>query len=495
MEKLREKLHITRENQGFFLAAALFLAFVVFTLLVKVVDVKAIGPEGSKVGWAALNGAVAAKIGLRMGWYYVAKVLGILTFVVVAFYAFVGIRQLIGGRSLKAVDRNIYFMGLFYVVVFGLYILFDHVALNYRPVILDAVEGLEPSYPSSHTLLALCVMGTGVMLSEKYLPLEPEWIGITNLGMLAIAFFTVLGRMLSGVHWLTDILGSVLLSASLLVLMYNLFELPEELSLADLLKNREKKEAKPRRSRKQPTGEGEEELADADLMDDEDEDMKIFAASHGSPAAAADEEMEELPEKLPDAEEPGELPEMTLPEELPQLPVEPVEETPAAVVEEVAEEKAPAEPRPLTAADSLFELFGARSEAAKIREVDLESIAAAEPPVQEAKNDPAPNDTENSLHELENELGLTVERPVRKYPDAAELMYSFSAEDMEDYEPAAAPVFQPALPENEAEEEKQAEPFDLEEEEAPKQVRSQKPARKPLFSVKRPAPAKGRHEK
>ena len=95
------------------------------------------------------------------------------------------------------------------------YLLFEVLKLNWRPVILK--EGLEASYPSTHTLLAVCAAGgAAIFLSRLKIRRELRLIGIAALCF--VGFMTVLCRLLSGVHWVTDVLGGVILGAALLQL-------------------------------------------------------------------------------------------------------------------------------------------------------------------------------------------------------------------------------------------------------------------------------------
>ena len=132
-------------------------------------------------------------------------------------FALLGLVQLIQRRSLSKVDASILALGGFYVVVLGLYALFEVVEINYRPVLIEGV--LEASYPSSTTLLALCVMPTAVMqLNDR---ISWAWLRrIVAFILIAFTAFMVLGRLVSGVHWLTDIIGGVLLGAGLVTLYH-----------------------------------------------------------------------------------------------------------------------------------------------------------------------------------------------------------------------------------------------------------------------------------
>ena len=95
-------------------------------------------------------------------------------------------------------------------------ILFEVFTINYRPVLIDGY--LEISYPSSTAMLVMCVMPTAIMqfgIRIKNNVLK----GCVTSAITAFIIFMVIGRLVSGVHWFTDIIGGALLSAGL-VLMY-----------------------------------------------------------------------------------------------------------------------------------------------------------------------------------------------------------------------------------------------------------------------------------
>jgi undecaprenyl-diphosphatase len=188
------------------------VVFIVYTILIMKVDVKAIGPNNTEVGFAKMNGWFKDLIGQNMFFYKVTEVLGIVLLLLVLIYACIGLYQLIKRKSLFKIDREIIILGVFYVVVFALYILFDKVAINYRPILMDGE--LEPSFPSSHTMLALCVGLSSLIVSKEYF--NKKYINIINIITCVLIGLVVAGRMLSGVHWLTDIFGGVILSCTLL---------------------------------------------------------------------------------------------------------------------------------------------------------------------------------------------------------------------------------------------------------------------------------------
>ena len=73
---------------------------------------------------------------------------------------------------------------------------------------------MEASYPSSTTLLVLSVMPTLAFQCNQRLKSITLKRFIT-IFTIAFTLFVVVGRLISGVHWLTDIIGSCLLSAGL----------------------------------------------------------------------------------------------------------------------------------------------------------------------------------------------------------------------------------------------------------------------------------------
>ena len=191
------------------------VAFALWTVLVRFIDVQTIAPNGSSVGFTVLNKAVHETIGVHWGLYTVTDWLGLIPIVFVLGFAVLGLVQLIRRRSLFKVDRSILVLGGFYIVVMSMYLLFEEVAINYRPVLIDG--NLEASYPSSTTMLALCVLPTAMMqLKSRIRHIAVRRAVLVTLG--ALTAFMVVGRLLSGVHWLTDIIGGVLLSVGLVML-------------------------------------------------------------------------------------------------------------------------------------------------------------------------------------------------------------------------------------------------------------------------------------
>lgn len=194
------------------ICAALFAVLIV---LVKTVDVQQIGPEGSSIGFAGINKAMNDATGLNMTLYKITEVLGLLALAVAGCFALLGLVQLIKRKSFAKVDPEIYALAGLYVVVLVLYVIFEKVIINYRPVIMPDEEHVEASFPSSHTMLGIVIMGSTFIIIDKYIKNESICKSVRIVSIL-ILIAIVFGRLFSGVHWLTDILGGVLISSALL---------------------------------------------------------------------------------------------------------------------------------------------------------------------------------------------------------------------------------------------------------------------------------------
>lgn len=200
----------------------LFILFTVFTALVKNIDVQPIGPDGSSVGFAALNGQVFERFGVHPFFYHLTGYLGILCILIAFCFAALGVAQFFARKNLWKVDWVILLLCVFYVLVVAFYLLFEVVVINYRPVILE--EGLEASYPSSHTMLSICIMATSLPLCDHFFHRSRSLMNLCRVVSILMILLTVIGRLLSGVHWFTDIVGSLLLSSALVMLFYAAYE-------------------------------------------------------------------------------------------------------------------------------------------------------------------------------------------------------------------------------------------------------------------------------
>ena len=207
MEKMKktQKIHIIT-------SISLLISFIVWTVLVGNVDVKPIGPNASTVGFATLNAAFHKLTGTNMTLYVITDWLGLVPIAVAFGFAVLGLVQWIKRKSILRVDRNILVLGIFYLCTMAIYVLFEYVVINYRPILINGY--LEASYPSSTTMLVTCVIPTAIMQLRERIE-SRVWRRAVVLILASFTLFMVVGRLISGVHWLSDIVGGILVSAGL----------------------------------------------------------------------------------------------------------------------------------------------------------------------------------------------------------------------------------------------------------------------------------------
>lgn len=210
MKKRKEGIEMKKK---IITAVSLLIAFVLWTVAVCFIDVKAVGPRGSRVGLSTVNVFVHDLSGVNLTLYGITDWLGLVPVAVGLGFAVLGLVQWIRRKSLKKVDRSLLALGGFYVAVAAAYLFFESCIINYRPVLISGK--LEASYPSSTTLLVLCIMPTAAMQAAKRIKNQKLKACIILL-ITAFTAFMVIGRLLSGVHWLSDIIGGILLSATLI---------------------------------------------------------------------------------------------------------------------------------------------------------------------------------------------------------------------------------------------------------------------------------------
>jgi undecaprenyl-diphosphatase len=208
-----------KNSRLFWVGVGLLAVFVLWTVLIRFVDVEAIGPRQSSVGFATLNGYIHNLTGVNMSLYIITDWLGLVPIGVAFGFAVLGLVQWIKRKSLLKVDRSILTLGGFYIVVMAVYILFEIVVINYRPTLIDGY--LEASYPSSTTILVMCVMPTAMMQLRTRIK-NDLFRRCVMLTITVFITFMVIGRLVSGVHWITDIIGGALLSTAIVLMYYSI---------------------------------------------------------------------------------------------------------------------------------------------------------------------------------------------------------------------------------------------------------------------------------
>lgn len=214
MKKLNKK--------ALFIGISFLTTFIIWTILVCYIDVKKIGPQDSSVGFASINKYVHNITGSNLLLYEITDWLGLVPIFVAFGFAIFGLIQWIKRKKFLKVDLDILFLGLFYIITILAYILFETIVINYRPILINGF--LESSYPSSTTLLVACVMPSAIIQFKSRIKNKVlKTFLITALWSFVI--FMVLGRLISGVHWLTDIIGSLLFSVGIILIYYSTINL------------------------------------------------------------------------------------------------------------------------------------------------------------------------------------------------------------------------------------------------------------------------------
>lgn len=195
-----------------FISILFLLAFAIWTVLIQTVDVRPVGVNSTDIGFAFINTRFHSLTGVNFMLYNITDWLGLVPLAVCIAFGILGFIQLIKRKSLFKVDADIIILGVYYVTVILCYLVFEMIPINYRPVLINGFA--EASYPSSTTLLVLSVMPT-LVFQIKHRMKNIKLQRIVTVITLFFCIFMVVGRLISGVHWLTDIIGSVLLSAGL----------------------------------------------------------------------------------------------------------------------------------------------------------------------------------------------------------------------------------------------------------------------------------------
>lgn len=195
------------------------LLFVVWTVLIQIVDVRPIGQNNTLIGFATINSIFHKFTGVHMELYIITDWLGLVPIFVCILFAGLGLSQLIKRRSILKVDCDILILGVYYIIIICCYIMFEMYPINYRPILINCVR--EASYPSSTTLLVLCVMPTCIM-QVLYRVKSIKVRRILNILSMCFSIFMVLARLYSGVHWFTDIVGAIFFAIGV-VYMYKAF--------------------------------------------------------------------------------------------------------------------------------------------------------------------------------------------------------------------------------------------------------------------------------
>lgn len=203
-------------KKKYYISFAFLILFIVFTILVKTIDVQAIGPNGSMIGFASVNQAFFCAFSGNAFCYFLTELLGYAAILVIGCFALYGLISLIREKSLAKVNPVIYALAATYAIVLGAYVIFEKLCINARPILEDGE--LAASYPSSHTMLIVSVFATASIALGALLDKDNKLNKLARIACLLVIIAATFGRLFAGVHWLTDIVGSLLFSAFVILL-------------------------------------------------------------------------------------------------------------------------------------------------------------------------------------------------------------------------------------------------------------------------------------
>ena len=206
------------KRKSFYIGLGLLALFVIWTIALMFVDVRAIGPQESIVGFATINRFIHNLTGVHMSLYTITDWLGLVPLCFIMGFGILGLCEWIKRKNLFKVDHSILTLGGFYIIVMTAYIFFETFVVNYRPILINGI--LEASYPSSTTMLVMCVMPTAIMQFNERIK-SNGFKKCVNILITAFIAFMVIGRLVSGVHWFSDIIGGALLSSGLVMIYYS----------------------------------------------------------------------------------------------------------------------------------------------------------------------------------------------------------------------------------------------------------------------------------
>ena len=161
-----------------------------------------------------------------MNLYLITDWLSLIPACFIIAFGSLGLMQWIKRKNILKVDFDILILGAFYIIVMAIYLMFESMIINFRPVLINGI--LEASYPSSTTLLVLCVMPTAIIQLKNRIK-NTKLKKCAKLLIIAFIVFMVTARLLSGVHWLSDIIGGIFLSTGLVSMYYFLYKIKKDL--------------------------------------------------------------------------------------------------------------------------------------------------------------------------------------------------------------------------------------------------------------------------
>ncbi|MBQ3830409.1 MAG: phosphatase PAP2 family protein [Spirochaetales bacterium] len=201
----------TKQRTCTVLGLAFLVIFLLFTYMVMKYDTAPVGFGGSVIGFSRFNTAFHELFPGDKGCYAASETLGYICLMLAGANAIIAIADFIRHRGIMNMHRRNIITMCYYAVVVAFYVLFEFVVINQRPTEAEA------SYPSSHTMLALCVLYSEFVLLGFAAERNRSWASVFRIVCIVAMLSMIAFRLLSGVHWFTDICGGILLSLSLMM--------------------------------------------------------------------------------------------------------------------------------------------------------------------------------------------------------------------------------------------------------------------------------------
>lgn len=188
------------------------IGFVIWTILVKVVDVQYVQMNNTYLGFYNFNTTINDWVQTLNTKAYdvLSTILLIFALLSVGCFAILGLIQWIKRKSLKKVDPVIYMLLIGYIVIAIFYIVFEVMKINYSP--LSTITDLKSSYPCSHIFISTSYLGISFLTMFKYFNFSKLIKGILWAGFGVFTFAMIFTRTFSGCHWFSDVIAAILLS-------------------------------------------------------------------------------------------------------------------------------------------------------------------------------------------------------------------------------------------------------------------------------------------
>ena len=198
--------------------------FITFTVMVRCVDAHYIEDVGY-LGFYTLNMNVNEFVRQQDNHLFdvLTDILLFLSLATVLPFAIIGIHQLVKRKSLAKVDPLIYFMLGAYILSVVHYVTFILTSINASP--LSTPDEIKQSYPSTHVFIFITYLFVALTGLFRYIKMS-KVAKISAICVVSIlSIIMVIFRLYSGQHYLTDIIGGVLLAAFNITLPYMLYRL------------------------------------------------------------------------------------------------------------------------------------------------------------------------------------------------------------------------------------------------------------------------------